>query len=356
VRITSIQRPKADGDARVRLASSGRLQLPWREPFTVRFAVLDFTETPHEYAYRLGPDAEWNDHGQSREITFFGLGPGRHELEVRGRDAFGSWSPAERLVIDVVPPLWMTRWFQAAAVTGLFLLLLAGHRRRMRGLKRKHLALLELTRRLESAKEEERRHISRELHDELGQTLTATKLHLQLLGRDAADPASAARLAEPVAMLDSMIGQVRQMSLGLRPPLLDELGLGAALEQFLKGLSQRTGTQIDFECRSGVGGSAPEVEAAAFRVVQEAVNNALRHADAGRITVELSAGKDGELAIRVADDGRGFDVEQVRPRLQRGGHLGLLGMEERVRALGGRLEIDTGEGRGCVIEARIPRQ
>lgn len=356
LRITTIHRPKADGNARARLASSGELQLPWREPFTVRFAVLDFTETPHEYAYRLGPDVEWNDHGQSREITFFGLGPGRHELEIRGRDAFGSWSPAERLVIEVVPPLWMTRWFQAAAVTGLFLLLLAGHRRRMRGLKRKNQGLRELTRRLESAKEEERRHISRELHDELGQTLTATKLHLQLLGRDAADPASASRLSESVAMLDSMIAQVRQLSLGLRPPLLDELGLSAALEQLLKGLAKHTGMTIEFNCQTELAGGAPEVGAAAFRVVQEAVNNALRHAGASRITVELSRSQDGTLRVRVSDDGRGFDPAAVRQRLQGGGHLGLLGMEERVRALGGRLEIDTGEGRGCAIEARIPPQ
>jgi signal transduction histidine kinase/ligand-binding sensor domain-containing protein len=384
VRITSIHRPQAADDARVRLASTGELQLPWRDPFTVRFAVLDFTETPHEYAYRLGPDAEWTDHGQSREIAFFGLSPGRHELEIRGRDAFGSWSPPERLSIEVVPPLWMTPWVQAAAAIALLLLLLAWHRQRMHGLERKNLALLrlkeqreqalleahtsrreleetyqelrELTRRLESAKEEERRHISRELHDELGQTLTAAKLHLQLLGRDAADAASADRLAESVAMLDSMIGQVRQMSLGLRPPLLDELGLAPALQQFLKGLSQRTGVQIEFDCLPGVGGSAPEVEAAAFRVVQEAVNNALRHAGASRIAVELSRGEDGALLVRIIDDGRGFEPAVIRHRQQRGSHLGLLGMEERVRALGGELVINAGSGRGCSIEARIPRR
>lgn len=382
VRIIAIQRPHAAEDARLRLNSPGQLQLPWREPFTVRFAVLDFAEVPHQYVYRFAPDGEWTAHGQSREITFFGLPPGQHVLEIRGRDAFGVWSPVERLGIVVVPPLWMTRWFQVLAAAGLVLLVLTWHRLRMRALKRKNLALKrlqvqreaalreadasrrdlektyrglrQLTQRLESAKEDERRHISRELHDELGQTLTAAKIHLQLLGRDTTDPASAARLSESVSMMDAMIGQVRQISLNLRPPLLDELGLEAALGQFLRGLSERTGTQIEFSCGPGVGGNPGEVRTVAFRVVQEAVNNALRHAGAGRIRVELERDHDGVLRIRISDDGRGFEPETVRRRLQYGDHLGLLGMEERIHALGGRLEIDTAPGRGCRIEAWIP--
>ena len=382
VRITAIQRPQAAEDSRLRLTSLGQLRLPWREPFTVRFAVLDFAEIPHEYAYRLEPDGEWVAHGQSREITFFGLPPGRRDLEIRGRDAFGAWSPVERLGIEVVPPLWMNRWFQVLAAAGLVLLVLAWHRLRMRSLKRKNRALTrlqeqretalreaeasrrdleetyhglrQLTQRLESAKEEERRHISRELHDELGQTLTAAKIHLQLLGRDASDPAGVARLSESVTMMDAMIGQVRQISLNLRPPLLDELGLEAALEQFLDGLSERTGTPIEFACGPGVGGNPAEIRTVAFRVVQEAVNNALRHAGARRIRVELTRDHDGVLRICVSDDGCGFETEAIRRRMHRGDHLGLLGMEERIHALGGRLEIDTAPGRGCRIEARIP--
>jgi signal transduction histidine kinase/ligand-binding sensor domain-containing protein len=383
-RITAIIRPQSGEGPRRWLSNPGVFRLPWGEPFTVRFAVLDFTEIPHEYAYRLDPGGEWIAHGQSREITFFGLRPGWHDLDIRGRDAFGGWSPVERLGIEVVPPLWMTTWFQVLGAAGLVLLLLAGHHLRMRSLEQKNLALTrlkdqretalrdadasrrgleeayrglrQLTRRLESAKEEERRHISRELHDELGQTLTAAKIHLQLLGRDAADPASTARLAESVAMLDSMIGQVRQISLSLRPPLLDELGLEAALEQFLDGLSERTGTPIELDCGTGLGRIPPEVCTVAFRVVQEAVNNALRHAGAGRIRVELARDDDDGLRVRVTDDGRGFELDEIRRRIHHGDHLGLLGMEERIQALGGRLEVDAAPRRGCRVEAWIPRQ
>jgi signal transduction histidine kinase len=384
VRITAIHRPQASTTSQAGLSNPGQLRLPWGEPFTVRFAVLDFAEVPHEYAYRLDPNSEWVAHGRSREISFFALSPGRHDLEIRGRDVFGTWGPTERLAIDVVPPLWMTPWFQVLAAVGLALLLVAWHRLRMRALESKNLALTrlqeqreaalleaeasrrdleetyhglsQLTQRLESAKEEERRHISRELHDELGQTLTAAKIHLQLLGRDAAEPAGTSRLAEAVAMMDSMIGQVRQISLNLRPPLLDELGLEAALEQFLYGLSERTDTPIEFSCGPGVTGNPPEIRTVAFRVVQEAVNNALRHAGASRIRVEISRDDDAALRIRVVDDGRGFDPTSIRHKIHRGDHLGVLGMEERIRGLGGELVIDTQPGRGCTIEARIPAQ
>ena len=383
VRITAVTRPQQSATEPWRLTNPGRLRVPWGEPFMVRFAALDFAETSHDYAYRLGHGEEWISLGNSREVGIFGLSPGPHTLEIRGRDAFGSWSPVERMAIEVVPPLWMTRGFQAAVAVALAMLLLAWHRLRMRALERKNLALTrlkeereaayrqaeasrrdleesyrglrQLTQRLESAKEEERRHISRELHDELGQNLTAAKLHLQMLRRDAGDPAGAARLGESVAMMDAMIGQVRRISLSLRPPLLDELGLAAALEQFLFGLSERTGTPVGFKCSQPVGELPPEAATAVFRVVQEAVNNALRHAGANRVRVELGPEEDGTLRVAVGDDGRGFDPAAIHATAQRGDHLGLRGMAERVGALGGRLEIDSRPGHGCTITAWIPR-
>lgn len=384
LRITAISRPRVSAASPERLSNPGKLRIPWGEPFTVRFALLDFAETPHEYAYRLEPAGEWIAHGSSREISFFGLAPGPHALEIRGRDVFGSWSPVETMTIDVVPPLWMTTSFQVAVAFVLALVVLTWHHRRVRALEQKNRALTrlkeqreaalrqaeasrsdleetyrglrQLTQRLESAKEEERRHISRELHDELGQNLTASKLHLQMLRRDAADPTSAARLGESVAMMDAMIGQVRRIALSLRPPLLDELGLAAALEQFLYGLSERTGTPIEFDCRDPVGEILPETCTAVFRVVQEAVNNALRHAGASRLRVELGREEDGTLRVGITDDGHGFDPEVVRARVDRGEHLGLRGMQERVTALGGRLEILSRPGDGCSITAWIPRR
>lgn len=382
LRITGINWLQSERSGANLLSSIGQLRVPWNHPFSLRFAVLDFSESAHEYVYRLSPGQEWIEHGPSREITFFGLAPGFHELELRGRDAFGNWTPIESLAIEVIPPLWMNNWFRALLALALGLLILAGHLLRTRVLRDQNLVLCQLTQqreaalleaeagrqnlneayqrlqhlthRLQSVKEEERRHISQELHDELGQTLTATKISLQLLGRDIADPATGARLADSVAMLDSTIDRVRQISFSLRPPLLDELGLTAALTQFLEGLSKCSMIPIDFLAAPAVSGNSPEVRTVAFRVVQEAVNNAIRHAHATHIRVDLDRDDEHGLRIRISDDGVGFDPEQVCKRPQVGDHLGLLGMQERLHAVNGHLSINAEPGRGCTIEARIP--
>lgn len=381
IRLTSIRRVGEGGLANRELPLSDRLRMPWRVPFTIQFAVLDFAEEPHLYRYRIGPEKEWIPQGASREITFFGLAPGRHILEVSGRDAFGSWSTPERLNIEIVPPFWMTTWFQASAIVVAALLLLLWHRIRMRSLERKNLALVglqeqrekaleraeanqkeltqayrdlrRLTHRLESSKEQERRHLSRELHDELGQSLTASKLNLQMLKRGIGDKAMAGQLSDAVAMCDSMIEQVRSISLNLRPPMLDELGLVAALDQFVENLARTTGAAIDFEHAGPDGSNSPEVRTVVFRVVQEATNNAVRHADASRIRVRLQRNPDGQRVI-VEDDGCGFDPATIEASRCSGGHLGLLGMNERIQAVGGTLQIDSRPGGGCRIDAWIP--
>lgn len=383
VRLTSIRRVGEDGMSQRTLPLSGGLRMPWRAPFTVKFAVLDFAEMPHLYRYRFGSEGDWISHGNSREITFFGLAPGSHTLEISGRDAFGTWSPPERLDLEIIPPFWRTTWFQATAVVMTAMMLLLWHRIRMRSLERKNLRLVrlqeqrekalgqaeanqkeltqayrdlrQLTHRLESAKEDERRHLSRELHDELGQSLTASKLNLQMLKRNIHDTTVVRQLSDAVERCDAMIEQVRSISLNLRPPMLDELGLAAALEQFVENLARTTGAAIKFEHFGEVGGNTPEVRTAVFRVVQEATNNAVRHSGASWVRVRLYSEGGGQRVV-VEDDGCGFDPARTEESRFSGDHLGLLGMNERIQAVGGTLEIDSRPGSGCRIKAWIPEQ
>jgi signal transduction histidine kinase len=212
-----------------------------------------------------------------------------------------------------------------------------------------------LTRQLEDAKEEEKRHIARELHDELGQLLSAIKINLKALSRlpDGSEE-RIERTKDAIALVDDMIGHVRAMALDLRPPLLDELGLVAALRGYAEAQSVRTGVTIGVEANAGAETLAPDTAIAAFRIVQEAVNNTLRHGSAERITVSVRADLN-RLLLSVRDDGRGFDVAEALQRAATtGGHLGLLGMRERVEALGGRLEIDSTAGQGTEIRASVP--
>lgn len=207
-----------------------------------------------------------------------------------------------------------------------------------------------LNRRLENAKEEERRHLARELHDEFGQSLTAIKLQLKLAERHS--PAVSSRLAAATEVVDELIRRVRQLSLDLSPPLLQEAGLVAAVRAFVDAQSELGDLAIDLDL--ALDGRFPsELETTAFRVVQESITNALRHAHAKRIRVVLHL-LGSELLVSVVDDGDGYDIDDVLSAAARGEHFGVVGMRERVRGLGGSFAVDSGPGQGTAVSATFP--
>jgi signal transduction histidine kinase len=359
------------------------IEVPYGTPLLFTFSVLDF-RTPHRFSYRLlGKSDAWTDLAASREITFTDLSPGSYTMSVRGRSAFGAWSETSHpLKIRVTPPFWMTWWFRVGGAVVLLGIITMVFRARMVTLERRNreleslqsareTALLEarasqealhgaygrlraLTRQLEDAKEEEKRRIARELHDELGQLLSAIKINLKAMGRmpERAQERSE-RIVDAIALVDEMIGHVRAMALDLRPPLLDELGLVPALRGYAEGQSVRTGVAIGVEANADAETLRPDTAIAAFRIVQQAVHNTLQHASASRITVSVRADAN-RLLLSVRDDGRGFDVAEALQRAASGRHLGLLGMRERVEALGGSLGIDSAPGQGAEIRASVP--
>lgn len=358
------------------------VEVPYGEILAVEFAVLDFTSR-HRYGYRVvGRHDDWIDLGTRREVTFADLDPGTYTLEVRGRNGQGVWSsPAAPLAVRVVPPYWMTWWFRGAAAVLLVGAVLAAFRVRIVALERRtrelqalqvqreralqearssqealglaYERLRALTRRLEAAKEEERAHIARELHDEMGQALTAAKINLQLL-ECASDPDERARrFDDTFDLMDSLIQRVRALSLDLRPPLLDELGFVTAIRGYLEAQARRAGIDIDVDAVPLPRTLPAEPAIAAFRGVQESVTNIIRHAGATRARVTVRHDVDA-LRVAVRDDGRGFDVAEAFERGIRGGNLGLLGIQERIEALGGSLEIESAPGAGTEVRMRIP--
>ncbi|HLN32917.1 MAG TPA: ATP-binding protein [Gemmataceae bacterium] len=210
-----------------------------------------------------------------------------------------------------------------------------------------------LAQQLMEAQEAERRHLARELHDEIGQALTALKINLQGLQHSVRDSAPAARLGESIAMTDNVLQQVRSMSLDLRPSMLDDLGLAAALRWYLDRQAKRAGFAAEFRSDASDMRAPANFETACFRVAQEAITNIIRHARAQHVRVELVQ-RDQELQLTIQDDGIGFDVAAAHCSASRGGSLGLLGMQERVLLIGGRIEIDSAAGRGTAIHVRFP--
>jgi signal transduction histidine kinase len=206
-----------------------------------------------------------------------------------------------------------------------------------------------LSARLVEAQETERRSISRELHDEVGQSLSAVLVGLSNLAA-AIPPAARAQLERHVEgirkLAENSMGVVRNITLLLRPSMLDDLGLVPALQWQAREVSKRSGMHVTVAVE-GVSGELPEqYKTSVYRVVQEALNNCARHAEATTVKVIVRQGKD-RLLLSIHDDGRGF-----QPDLQRG--LGLVGMQERVTHLGGSFEIDSEPGRGTLIAISMP--
>jgi signal transduction histidine kinase len=188
------------------------------------------------------------------------------------------------------------------------------------------------------------RRFSHELHDELGQSLTAVKTNLTALDAGERDPA---RVEDCLRLVDEAIGNVRQMSQLLRPTILDDFGLEAGVRWLAEGFASRTGIRVDFE--SDFSGRLPdETETHLFRIAQEALTNVARHAEAKHVRIGL-ASEDGEVRLTIRDDGRGLDAA---PRNGRG--LGMIGMRARARSAGGDVNIRSKPGDGVLIEVRVP--
>jgi len=205
----------------------------------------------------------------------------------------------------------------------------------------------------QTIREEERKRIARELHDELGQTLTALKIDLTWLGEKLPD--AEAPISDKLTAMESLVNRtvdsVRRISEDLRPGMLDVLGLAAAIEHHVAKFSERTGVACDMAMNRDDFDLSDQVATAVFRILQESLTNVARHAAATQVTIRLQD-LGSELLLVVQDDGRGLPD----PAAGKKKSYGLLGMRERVRMLGGQLEISSEPGKGTRIEASIPNQ
>src|SRR5215213_5056642 len=208
------------------------------------------------------------------------------------------------------------------------------------------------SRHLIEAQEGERRRMSRELHDQLGQILTAVKINLHVLRQKCTAPEVVSSIEDNMKVIDEAVDQVRDLSVDLRPSLLDDFGLVVAVRWYVDRQAKSCGVPADFTTRSLDDDDrfSSELETACFRIVQEAVTNAARHARASRISVVLErAGQ--ELVLSISDDGAGFNLKALRTSAAT---VGLRSMEERVQAVGGSITINSAPELGTAICARLP--
>jgi len=235
-------------------------------------------------------------------------------------------------------------------VCGWYILRLERQARlRYEALARSRLELEGLSARLVEAQEEERRSISRELHDEVGQSLGALLVEVGQLAKlvPPEDRVTQAQIAQIRSVAESAVKSIRDIALLLRPPMLDDLGLVPALEWQAREISRRSDMEVEVHSENVSETLGDETKVTVYRLVQEALNNAATHASAKNAKVTI-AQKSDKITIEINDDGHGFD-----PGRQRG--MGILGMEERVRRLGGTLRIESAPGKGATVKAQLPR-
>lgn len=362
-----ITRVVADG---VEHSTNGDMRVPpGPRELVFRFAGLSLTEPEAvRYRYRLtGFDADWRDGGGEGGARYTNVPPGDYRFEVLARSYDGVWSPTSAGVdLTLEPYFHETLWFRLASLLLILCSIVLVFERRARAADARQRvlqrevdlrtiaeeSLRRLTARLIRAQEAERRRVALELHDDLGQRLALLGVSLDMLATNPRARAADGVASELHGLSDSVksiASDVHGMSHRLHSTKLDKLGLRSAVHSLCKEMSSRHEIRIDFQCADDGVEPPPEVALGLYRITQEALRNAIRHSEAEAIRVEIEA--DGSrIRLVVSDDGHGFDPAADERREG----LGLQGMRERVRLVGGSLELATAPGAGTRIEAAIP--
>jgi PAS domain S-box-containing protein len=211
----------------------------------------------------------------------------------------------------------------------------------------------ELLRQLASAQEEERRRISRELHDEVGQHITALMLGLKSLETSCAEPPNPATLASLQSITEKVGKEIHDLALELRPTALDDLGLLRTLSNYIEQWSATSKIEVDFHSAGWTSERLPPpIETTAYRIVQEALTNVAKHAAATRVSLIIER-RPEQVTLIIEDDGKGFDVDLLPPN-PRTKRLGLLGMAERAALMDGEVKVESGPHKGTTVFVRIP--
>lgn len=201
--------------------------------------------------------------------------------------------------------------------------------------------------------ESERKRIAHELHDEMGPTLSASLINLELFRTlDREGPTLAAKVTETEGLLKGIIEKVRELAYGLRPPMLEQLGLAESLKWMIETYFSGGALAVDYRHRGAEGALEPDLALAMYRIAQEALTNVVKHAEAKRVIVRLAVSR-GRLRLKIQDDGRGFDLGQQRAAGRRAG-LGLASMRERVEHLHGEMRLRSTPGCGCRLQVSCP--
>ena len=324
---------------------------------SLTFAALGFTiPEKNRYRYKLeGFNDSYIDAGTNRTATYTNLDPGAYMFHVQGTNNDGVWNEQGVLLsITVLPPYWMAWWFRSIVI---LLFLSVGpiiYWRRVSVLKKEQLQHELFTKKLIDNQESERKRIAAELHDSLGQTLLIIK-NRALMGLNASKRKTKQRkqLDEISVSASEAIGEVREIAYRLRPYQLDRIGMTKAIKAMIDKVSATSPIKFSATIDPMDGVFPREEEINVYRIIQESVNNIIRHSNAGTASVTITR-RNGTCSIVIQDDGIGLTRRTDTKKESGHGGFGMTGMAERVKILEGEIDIQSTEGTGTTISVTIP--
>jgi len=309
------------------------------------------------FRYRLeGYDEHWVNAGAAREAVYTRLPAGKYRLRVTATNKDGvANETGATLAVTVVPPWWQSWWFRVTAMAGMTGMVFGLYELRVFQHKKARAVQESFARRLIESQEQERKRLAHELHDSLGQSLQVIKGRTQLGSRQTSNPALCAQQFEEIDdTVSRAIQEVRAISHALRPAELDQLGLTKAIEWMVENVSATSTARFASELENFDGLLSPEMEISLYRVIQEGLNNVVKHAAATEVILELKR-ESNTVRFSLLDNGRGFHKTNWKSN----GGLGLESIAERAKFLGGTFEIQSAPGKGTRLTVLLtvpPRQ
>jgi signal transduction histidine kinase len=327
---------------------------PSENNLEIHYTGLSFIKPEQvQFKYKLeGLDENWIEAGTRREAFYPYLPPGEYTFRGIAANSDNLWNETgASLKITVNPPFYRNWIFIGSCLAAALLIIYAAYRRRISRLEKARLVQEDFSRRLINAHETERRRIAAELHDSLGQSLAMIKNRAVFGSSAATDLTAAKEQFEQISTQSAQaISEVREIAYNLRPYLIDRLGLTRAIKSMLNKLAEVGAVQVSSEIDDIDGLYPSESEMSIFRILQESLNNILKHSEASDVTISIKRSAQNVI-IKIADNGQGFDASSVNSGETRG--FGLLGMSERIKRLGGTQTIDSQPGKGTTVKINL---
>jgi signal transduction histidine kinase len=328
---------------------------PSHENIEIRYTGLNWNRPQAiKFRYRLvGLDRDWVDAGARRTAYYSHVPPGSYTFNVTADNGEGVWNATGKtLAIVVLPRFYQTLWFRAAVASGVVALVWFSWRYRIAQIKRAQAAQQAFSRQLIESQEGERKRIAAELHDSLGQNLLVVKNRASLGELSQQDEEARRQFHEIGAAVAQTLEEVRTISYNLRPHHLDQLGLTTTIRAMIEKVAESSGIGMSIDLDDIDGVFAATAEITIYRIIQESLNNVVKHSRAGEAHVAVHC-HEHHVEITIRDNGQGFASSPPDAGATDPGGFGLKGLAERVHMLDGTHTIESAPGRGTTVTVRI---